>query len=204
MKAVELIESAGNLDARRVISDNAAAGLVKSFARVIETEPVAGGRDRLLGATVPVDLWQRIIREGVIEDVWTGGTVRLAGADMIGGAPAVSITGIGFAEKHLHQTIDHHRGQVSGEPRSKKVTVELAGKIAAPVDAPLAERSAPDPAAIPAGAMLCTIKQAMAALGMGRTKINEMMADGRLVRVKIDGAARIEVASIRASAGLSS
>ncbi len=42
----------------------------------------------------------------------------------------------------------------------------------------------------------------MAALGMGRTKVNEMMQDERLVRVKIDGAARIEVASIRALAGL--
>jgi hypothetical protein len=167
MKAVELVESAGIMDARRVISDNAAAGLVKSYARVIETEPVAGGKDRVLGAAVPVDLRQRIIREGVVADVWTGGTVRLAAADLIGGAPAVSITGIGFAEKHLRQTIDHHRGQVSGEPRSKKATVGLAGKIAAPVDAPVAERSAPDPAAIPAGAMLCTIKQAMAALGRG-------------------------------------
>jgi hypothetical protein len=40
----------------------------------------------------------------------------------------------------------------------------------------------------------------MAALGLGRTKINELMNDGRLVRSKIDGAVRIEVASIRALA----
>lgn len=197
MKAIELVENAGILNARRVISDNAAAGLVKSYARVIETEPVAGGKDRLLGAAVPVDLWQRIIREGVVEDVWTGGTVRLAAGDLIGGAPAVDITGIGFAEKHLHETIEHHRGHVSATPRPKKPACEPAEEIAGPLSEPAAERHVPDPSAIPAGALLCTIKQAMAALGMGRTKVNEMVADGRLVRVKIDGAARIEVASIQ-------
>jgi hypothetical protein len=181
--------------------DNAAASLAESYARVIETEPVAGVRDRVLGSTVPTPLWQRIIREGVFEEVWTEGTVRHAAAELIGGAPAVYITGIGFAEKHLQQTIVHHRGQVLDTPQQTRPACEPAEEIVGPVGKPVAERRAPDLAAIPAGAVLCAIKQAMAALGMGRTKVNEMMADDRLVRVRIDGAARIEAASVRAFAG---
>ena len=50
LKAVELVESAGIPDGRRVISDNAAAGLVKSYARVIETREVSGAKVRVLGA----------------------------------------------------------------------------------------------------------------------------------------------------------
>ncbi|KQS03485.1 hypothetical protein ASG11_03755 [Sphingomonas sp. Leaf357] len=197
IKAVELVESAGILYARRVISDNAAAGLVKSYARVIETEPVAGGRDRVLGAAVPVDLWQRIIREGVVEDVWTGGTVRLPAADLIGGAPAVRITGIGFAAKHLHQTIEHHRGQVSTKPKAKtSVGQPVLCEIAASADAPAKARQS-DPAAIPHGALTVTVNQAMAALGLGRTKINDMMIKGTLVRVKNDTRTLTTTESIR-------
>jgi len=82
MKAVEFVEAAGIADGRRLIADRAAAGLVKSYALVIETLEADGKRAQVRGVTVPTDLWLRIILEGVAEDVWTGGTVRLAAAEL--------------------------------------------------------------------------------------------------------------------------
>lgn len=48
--------------------------------------------------------------------------------------------------------------------------------------------------------MLLTIADDSAALGIGRTKVNERMRTGRLERVSIDGGVRITAASVRALA----
>ena len=191
-------------DARRLLADYAAAGLVRSYALVIETTEVDRRKAIVRGAAVPVDLWQRVVREGATPDVWTGGTVRLQADDLIGGAPGVDVTGIGFHKGDLDRLVDHHGGRASGAKHHVEVTPET------PTTGPGfgeqvrtgARRRKPNPAAIPPGAIFATVAQTEAALGFGRTKINEMMNDGRLVKHKIDGATRIEVASIMALAGV--
>lgn len=202
LKAVEFIEAAGVPDARRLIADFAAAGLIKSYALSVETIEVSGRRACTRDGAISPDLWQRVIRDGVVDDVWTGGTVRLAGASLIGGEPEVRITGIRFAEKSLHRLVDHHRGDGPKPAPAKKANpapaepVEIVGDEPPVAVSPPARQ--PDASAIPPGAEWCTVKQAQQATGFGRTKINEMMIDGRLVRKKIDSAVRIEVASLRA------
>jgi len=49
MKAVEFVEAAGIADGRRLIADRAAAGLVKSYALVIETLEADGKRAQVRG-----------------------------------------------------------------------------------------------------------------------------------------------------------
>lgn len=51
---------------------------------------------------------------------------------------------------------------------------------------------------IPDGAILATVNQTMAALGLGRTKVNDLMNVRTLVRVKVGGRTMITVESIRA------
>lgn len=53
------------------------------------------------------------------------------------------------------------------------------------------------------GKLLLTVAETQAALGLGRTAVNELMNDGRLVRQHIDGGVRIEVGSVKALAGVS-
>lgn len=203
-KAVEFIEAAGVPEARRILADFAAAGVVKTYALSIETVEVNGKAACVRQSAVPADLWQRIIREGAVDDVWTGGTVRLKPTDLIGGAPEVRITGVGFGEKYLQRVVDHHCGpQPKAPARSAAAPMKVVPASVAvdpPAPAPHPVNKKPDPAAIRAGALLATVKQAEAALGFGRTKINELMNDGTLVRVKKGHAVRIEVASIRAFA----
>lgn len=203
-KALEFVEAAGVPEARRILADFAAAGVVKTYALSIETVEVDGKAACVRQSAVPAELWRRIISEGAVEDVWLGGTVRLKPADLIGGAPEVRITGMGFGEKHLQRVVDHHRGpqpKAPPPPKAASIKAEPASvAVDPPAPAPQPVNKMPSLAAIPDGALLATVKQAQAALGFGRTKINELMNDGTLVRRDIGRAVRIEVASIQALA----
>jgi hypothetical protein len=125
LKAVEMVEAAGVPCGKRFVAGYTAAGLVRSYSESIETVEVDGRAHCVRGAAVPQDLWQRIVREGVVEDVWTGGTVRLAAAELIGGVPEVRITGIGFSESHLQRAVDRFRGGSSTARRPKPVTTPI-------------------------------------------------------------------------------
>ncbi|MEH3103698.1 MAG: hypothetical protein PGN12_07305 [Sphingomonas phyllosphaerae] len=125
--------------------------------------------------------------------------MRLTGADLIGGKPAVSITGIGFNDKDLQRLIEHQQGGAP-KPAAKKAPVATVEHVDVPQPFTTPKRR-PDPSAIPDGAFLATVKQVEAALGFGRTKVNELMNQGRLERVAIDGGVRITVASVMALAG---
>lgn len=194
LRAVAFAEDAGILDARRILSDFAAAGLLKSYALVVETLEVGGHRSTVRGGAVSAQLWQRIVHEGATEDVWAGGTVRLKRSDLGGDEPEVRITGISFNEKHLQRLISQAGAELA---------IKASKPPAAPNPAPAAKAEPPrSPTstgvdAIPAGAMSVTVNQAMDALGLGRTKINELMGNGGLERVKVGARTLITVESIR-------
>jgi hypothetical protein len=209
MKAIEMIEAAGVPHARRLLRDHAAAGLVKSYAMLIETVQVGGEKTSIRGGAISSGLWQRTVREGVDADVWTGGTVHLTGSVLIGGAPTVSITGIGFHKGDVQRLIAQQSGQpaqAKPEPSPNGVALPPSSFESdvrdSPKPAAKRERRTADPFVIKPGALLLTIKETQAALGIGRTKVNELMNDGRLVRRVIDGGVRIEVASVQAVAGI--
>lgn len=120
------------------------------------------------------------------------------------GAPSVEITGISFNENDLQNLIDEHCGaQQKPKPKPK-----LAGGTAAPVTVPSPavappahaaprQRTAPDLSVLNSGALLLTVNQVKSALEIGHTKAYEMINDGRLERVQIDGSVRITSASVR-------
>ncbi len=209
MKAVQLVEAAGIEDAQTIISEFAAAGLVKAYALVIETIDARGGSTTVRGATVPTELWQRVILDGIIADVWASGTFRLAGSELIGGAPAAVVTGITFHPKHIDWLISHHDG-VPHRRRGKRkapataAVVPPAGVVSpASVTQPAPQKQRiTDTSAIPSGALLASVDQAMKATGLSRGTINNLIKRGTLVRAPTGlRSVSIEVASIRALVG---
>lgn len=210
MKAAQLVEAAGVEDAQTIVADFAAAGLVKTYALAIETIDARGGSTCVRGATVPVDLWQRVILDGIVADVWASGTFRLAGSELVGGAPAAVVTGITFNAKHIDWLIAHHEGAPVSRRRKRKApagpqvaVAEAVDKLVEAVaDAPPVRRKA-DLTAIPPGALLATMEQAENALGVCRGTIYNLVERGKLVRKETGlRSVSIEVASIRAFAGL--
>lgn len=209
MKTEQIVEAAGIEDAQTIIADFAAAGLVKAYALAIETIDARGKSECVRGARVPVELWQRVILESIVADVWASGTFRLAGSELVGGAPAAVVTGITFNAKHIDWLIAHHDGTPLAPRRKRKA--KAAPKAAAePVvegdvddaDAPPARRKA-DPATIPPGALLASMEQTMRALSKSRGTIYNLIERGKLIRQETGlRGVSIEVASIRAFAGL--
>lgn len=188
--AIGLVEAAGIQDARQMIADFAAAGLLKTYALAIETVEEGGQRSTIRGSAIPAELWHRIVDEGRLDDAWRGGMVRLTA-----GQPQVAITGISFSEKHVERLVEQRRPALA--------TASIRRAEPAPVSEVPEQRTRnrkPVPAAsgIPDAAELVTVDQAMAALGLGRTKINELMGEGSLTRVKIGRRTLIKVESIRA------
>lgn len=207
MKAVELVEAAGIEDARRIIADFAAADLVTSYALVTKTTNARGAGTCVRGATIPADLWQRVVLGGIADDVWSSGTVRLEGSDLVGGSPAVVMTGITFKRASIEWLIAHHAGTLPARPRKRKATTPPQAREVQSLDQVAATprpRRKRDPAAIPAGALTATMEQTEAALGVSRGTVYNLIDRGKLVRVKETGlrSVIIEVASIHAFAGL--
>lgn len=199
-QALAIVDRAGVPDPQRLMVDFAAAGLVKGYALVIETLAPHKKTNIVRGAAISTNLWKRVQRESQSDGLWRGGTLRL-GVDPANNLPEVQITGLTFSEKSVQRLIDYHGGgvpQVRQAPAEERQR-EKPGDLKAARD-----NSGPDPSAILPGAILATVNQAMAALGLGRTKINALMNDGRLIRRKVDRSTLIEVESIRRLAGPSS
>ena len=193
-KAIELVEGAGLECSHAMLADFAAAGLVKSYALIRETIPVGGTPHLVRDGSVPTELWDRIIEEGRTREAMAGGTVRLAGSDLIGGTPAVRLTGIQFSEGSLLKVLARYRATPA--PAAKVLQKPASPAPASPPDAP-APSPIPLKDAIPPGAITISVDQAMLATGIGRTKINQMMKDGTLDRRKSGRRTLITVESVR-------
>ena len=197
--ALELIQAAGVDDAAKVIRDHAAAGLLRSYASSQITLDANGTRAQVRGAAVSAETWERMIRSDVHDDVWGGGTVRVQGSNLLGGDPALNVTGITFHAGDIDKLAQHHR------PARRQVTVKGTGdelaataivEAAVSHDTPLGKsQQTPDLSALNAGALLLTVKQVQAALGISRTTVYKLVGEAKLERPQ--GETRITSVSVR-------
>jgi hypothetical protein len=211
-KAAELVDMADLGDASAVLADFAVAGLIKAYARIIETVDAGGTRAEVRDSRIPRDLWRRICNEGKVADIWATGSVRLSGSDLRGGMPSVSLIGIRFDDKSLQTVISQHGGPIPAmakdvddadaapaTPAAAQVQpVPEAAAIVPSSAAPAAVPTKRVPQGLPEGAVMVTVAQAEAATGLGRTTIDKLMKAGTLIRVKVGSRTLITVESIRA------
>jgi excisionase family DNA binding protein len=212
-KAAELVDLADLGDASAVLADFAVAGLIKAYARIIETVDAGGGRAEVRDSRISRDLWRRICDEGKVADIWATGSVRLPGSDLRGGAPSVSLIGIRFDDKSLQTVISQHGREAAPiaeatvapapGPARPDAPVTTAASIAGDVvvvspPTAVAVKAKSVPEGLPDGALTATVAQAAAALGLGRTTIDKLMKNGTLVRIKVGGRTLIQADGIRA------
>ncbi|MEH6790657.1 hypothetical protein [Parasphingorhabdus sp.] len=200
-KAIKLVEEAGLAEAQSILADYAAAGLVKTYALMRTTISAGQAPRSVRDAAIPAEVWQRIIADGKTAEALNGGTARLAGSDLIGGEPDVQITGIRFSDVSLGNVL----GRYCSEP--KPITSCKAKKATIPTQPPEsnAELSAESHMSPPekvqppirGSDLTATIAQVMQSTGIGRTKINDLMNNGTLVRKKIGSRTVITVESIK-------
>lgn len=209
-QAMDAIAAAGVEDAARLIRDHAAAGLVKSYAQIQVTLDARGERRTVRGAAVAAETWERMIRDGLDGDVWGGGTVRLAGSELIGGIAALHVTGIAFNPADVERLARQQRPTPQpSQPVKHERAPAMVAAIATPTQEPTpgptvaCGRKVPDLTALHAGALHLTVAQTKAALSIGHTTLYKLLNAGNLERAPSKAGTRITAESVRRYAGLS-
>lgn len=217
--ARRLVDGVGTDDTSTILADFVEAGLIKAYARVVETLSVGGGRAEVRDARVPRDLWRRIVAEGRGADVWAAGTVRLDGDGMVGGKPAVIITGIRFDERSVRDAANKHAAHIveavvtvpARRLKASDAAVSASAASSAEIDAeapdapPLFQEPVSAPVAVAskvkrglAADELCvSVQEAMEIIGVGRTTIYRLRDDDKLVMTKVGGRVVVDADSIR-------
>ena len=106
--ARQILTGISEADAGEFLSAFVEAGRVRAYAEVIETLPLDGGRSQTIDARIPALLWRRLVAEGHLPTALMMASVKLKGDGLVGGAPAVNITGIRFNPDNVHKVAAQH------------------------------------------------------------------------------------------------
>ncbi|MGB5777579.1 MAG: helix-turn-helix domain-containing protein [Allopontixanthobacter sediminis] len=200
-KAIQATEAAGLHNAKAVLADFAAAGLIKTYALTRETGAVGGSVETVRDAQVPAGMWKRIVAENKVSHAMNGGTIRLEGSHLQGGAASVQITGISFSETSLAKVLERYCRTSNRSPSSGPTPSPSLSPVkgSAPVaDVRKAKKVAPQ---IKPGDIFASIAQTEQVLGLGRTKVNDMIKQGILDIKKVGRRTLVTVESIERFSG---
>lgn len=205
-EALGMIAATGAGDPAKLIRDHAAVELVRTYAQVTTVFDEKGEREIFRGTRLAGHLWERMIRDGVDAEAWSGGTVRLVGSDLIGGEPTVHITGIAFHAGDVERLARQQRSPARAATRPKNAAASIGEPATLREDTqdePSDGKQAnlPSVAAPHEGALLMTHNQAMAVTGTKRTKFYALLKVGTLRRCPNDPRL-ITAESVRAYVGL--
>lgn len=106
--ARQILKGISEIDEGQFLSAFVEAGPVRAYAAVIETLSAEGGRTEVRDGRIPPMLWRRIVAEGKLQQVLASGSVRLDGDGLVGGRPAVMITGVRFNEANVRHVANQH------------------------------------------------------------------------------------------------
>ena len=192
-----------------LLSDFVGAGLIKAYARVVETLSANGGRAEVRDAQLKRDMWKRVVAEGKLERLLATSSVTLEGDAFVGGRPSVIITGVRFNEANVRDVAAQHCGAPSAvktpEAHEKPKAVIPAATPTAPN--PPSRIEIPDAAScanrkvragLPNDAVTVSIKDAMDILDVSRGTIGNLIKRGTLESRKVGARTLIVADSIRA------
>lgn len=202
-RAIDFVESR-NLDAAQLLlADFAAAGLIKTYALVREIRPVEGPIKTIRDSQIPAAEWDRIVASGKTSAAFNGGTVRLEGSALKGGTPVILITGISFSEASLIRVLDRY---CAARPTgAAPIAVSAGSKARTDTSSLSCERGKSKGKVVPPiqpGDLMASVAQTMQATGLGRTKVDELMRKGELVRKKVGRRSLVTVESIEHLVGI--
>jgi len=227
--ARHLLHGIGQEDEGTILSDFVEAGIVKAYARVVETLTADGGRTEVRDAQIPRPLWKRIVAEDKVGNALATGSVKLQGDGLVGGRPAVMITGVRFNEANVRDVATQHGPTppiavpTMALPKTKPVP-KTAGPLplidiinASPAASAKAQAtvesvvgaSAPIAAApriratLPEGDVMVSIADTGDILGVSRGTVGNLVKRGDLISKKLGSRTMIYARSIRTLLGVS-
>jgi len=192
--AVAMLD-APSIDARIILSDLAAAGLVRGYARLLKTQD-AEGTCEVRDSRMSRETWERIIAHDKIDDVFSTGSVRIPHGSQDDG-PRLTAIGIRFDANSIASAATEH-GLMTAKAVHLSTFLEPAPDPS-PASAPLVTSKGIKRhiRIIPQGALQLTIDEAMAVLAVGRTTLYKLINDGTLEMKKTDGRSHVTTLSVR-------
>ncbi|MDT0575596.1 hypothetical protein RM533_05310 [Croceicoccus sp. F390] len=131
-----------------------------------------------------------------------GGTVRLEGSQLKGGIPSVQITGVSFSEASLVKVLDRYCAQsLICATKALSIPIPETPTEASSLISRVGEPNKKEVPPVKPGDLTASVAQAMQATSLGRTKIDQLMRDGTLVRRKVGNRTLITVESIERLVG---
>lgn len=180
--ALQLLDAAEiGTDSSRLLADLAMAGVVKGYARLVESEGPGVGRTEVRDAKIDRHLWRRIVTEQKVSEVYASGSVHLGGTGER--VARVSVIGIRFDATTVQAAAAQH-GKIEMAPKPAGTVPESkvapAEELRQEPDAFQPERRSIDPAAV-----TYSIDEAAIALSVSRGTINKMIKSERLQSFRI-------------------
>lgn len=228
--ARHILHGVSNADEGTILSDFVEAGLIRAYARVVETLTADGGRSEIRDGQIPRALWKRIVAEGKVDQTLATGSVKLGGDGLVGGRPAVMITGVRFNEGNVRDVALQHGptppapvaaiAMPKAQPAQKTLAVAPLPLIDI-MDAPRTPTSSandvvivaapPAPVAaaprkrvtLPEGDVMVSIADTMDILGVSRGTVGNLIKRGDLIAKKLGTRTMIFARSIRTLLGVS-
>ncbi len=213
----QILKGISQVDEGLFLSAFVEAGRVRAYADVIETLTYKGGQTEVHDSRIPPILWRRIVAEGKLGEVLASSSTRLDGDGLLGGRPAVKITGVRFNADNVRRVASQH---AASAPVTQPVAPvkKKAGKPAAVDDAPkpvtdappLIEIVTPNPPpqqtvtrmGLPADVVCVSVPEACSILGISRSKLYKLFDDGSLEKVKVGGRTQVKTDGIRKLLGV--
>lgn len=206
--ALQILESADiGVDGARLLLDLAEAGLIRGYARLVETIVPGTQPTEVRDSRIGRELWKRIVAEQKVEEVFAAGSVRIAGE---GGS--TSLIGIRFDARSVQVAAQQHGtglpkpetqrispGGSASNDRSISKPAACERDLPVQVNIPKVKVSSrrPDRLGLPEGAVSVSISDASAAMGLSRGTIYKLLDKGDLTSVKIGNRRLISADSIR-------
>lgn len=199
--ALQIFEEADiGADKQRLMANLAMAGVVKGYARLVETEAPGASRTELRDARIDRSLWRRIVAEEKIAEVYGEGSVHLDAKDHHTQPTRISVIGIRFDAVSVRAAAADH-GAASALCKAPALPVIKPQPAVAPV---LAAESGALPApsrlrpALAPESVQESIDDTAAILGVSRGTVYNLIKRGQLAVKKVGTRTLVLSDSIRA------
>lgn len=214
--ALQILDEAKiGADLQQLLANLAMAGVVKGYARLIETEVPGATRTEVRDSRIDRSIWRRVLAEGRVADVYQAGSVHLGGQ---GATDRVSVIGIRFDASSVATAASEH----GYTPPSKLVAASKAAKpkaLADPEQPTLAlDSDAHDPtathvdgvndtkaerpkkarASLDPNTVALSVDEAAEVLGVSKGTVNNLVRAGKLTVTKIGRRTIVQADSVRA------
>lgn len=207
--AVQILD-AGSVGAehRRLLADLAMAGIIKAYARLIETDVPGGVRAEVRDSRIDRSIWRRIVAEDRAAEIFATGSVHLGGQ---GYGERISVIGIRFDASSVTAAASDHglvpppiatsrASKTKAAPRQTVLPLDGGAEEAAEErsEASPQEFARPKPrAALEPNAVALSKGEAADVLGVSLGTVNNLIRRGDLIAKKVGRRVLVQADSVR-------